>query len=115
MGVSVAIGPLGTDMGAFEAVNPQTQKNAIYTGFSLDDNNILHWQNKDFANLMGGPHMKDEKNKSIFPDGGAGFALFNSLLTLGQTKFYVNLGCTDPLHLGFHGDLNMGPVKAIAL
>jgi hypothetical protein len=115
MGVAVAMGPGGTDMGAFEAVNPQSQKNAIYSGFHLDANNNLHWQSKDFEKLMGGPHMKEEKNKNIFPDGGAAFALFNSFVTGGQTKFFVNLGCTDPMHLSLHGDLHMGAVKAVAV
>jgi len=102
---------LGADMSTFEAVNPKTQSNSIYTGFSLNENNELHWKNDEkFSKVMGWDGMV--KAPQTFPDHEARFALFGSG---SATKFYANLGCTNPIHLAFHGDLHMGPVKAIAL
>jgi hypothetical protein len=114
-GVAVALGPGGTDMGTFEAVNPATQKNAIFGGFSVDESNSLHWKNENdqFTNLMGWKHVTADPK--TFPNQEPQFAIFKSFLTGDIPKFFINLGCTDPKHLSGHGDLHMGPVKAIAL
>jgi hypothetical protein len=113
MGAKVALGPGNTDMAPLEKVNHDAQPNSIETGFTLDSKNVLHWKNDEkFSKLGGWKSMKSES--AIFPNLEARFALFKFKGT-SKDVFYTNLGCTNPDHLAFHGNLDMGFAKAVAL
>jgi len=113
MGAKVALGPGNTDMAPLEKVDDHTEPNSIDTGFTLDSKNVLHWKNDEkFSKLMGWKSM--EHDSTIFPNLEARFALFKYKGT-GDPRFYTNLGCTNPDHLAYHGNLNMGFAKAVAL
>jgi len=111
MGAKVARGPSNTDMAPFEKVDHDTEPNSIDTGFTLDSKNVLHWKNDEKFSTLGGWKSMESKS-DIFPNLEARFALFKSN---GEDVFYTNLGCTDPFHLAFHGNLDMGFAKAVAL